>query len=121
MQELDPNLLALMNQTVLWERCTGLDAYTDYQYAVSKKKKAWVEERGASGGVDVVQRPDETVYHTILDLFFDATDPDVQAFSMKDRFTIAAIEDDQVRADQPQRIQTFYGPDGEPWVKMVTM
>lgn len=122
MRELDPNIRALMTQEVVWEQFVSMDVYGDQAYAVGKTKLAWVEGHGLMGG-GVVQREtrDERIEDAMIDIYFDANDPDVLEFGVKDRFTVTGLSDETSYSLTPDVINTYNGPEGIPWVRVVSL
>lgn len=120
---LDLNLKALMNLTVVWEKYTGRNGHGDPSYAAPKTLTCWMEERGVGGGIEAYRRSDEDVYDARIDVYLDATDTDVASMGMTDRFTIpSGLEStDTGMTSMPSRMTVFCGPNGDPWVKLVTL
>lgn len=122
MSALDPNLLSLMTVPVTWEAFNGFNDYGEPSYKAAVTKSCWLEERGYGGGGQARREADETIVDPRVDIYLDATDPDVQAMTMYDRFTLpTGSETAQPMSSQPERMNIFYGPTGDPWVKVVTL
>lgn len=116
----DSAVLELMNESVAWERVTGRDLYADSGYAAPVTIRCFTEERfGAGSGMAAVRRPDETTVDARLDVYFDASDVNVALFSLEDRFTLAD-ESAEVVKSKPAQIANFFGPNGDPWLKVVS-
>lgn len=120
---LDSNILALMNDTVLWERSTqGVDEgdlHGDLHFYPAVTKSCWVEEAGAEGGFQRKIKNDFRMDVPQVNIYFDASDVDVQAFTLADRFTVNELA--ITMPQQPSRINTFYGPAGDAWLTVVTL
>lgn len=117
---LDANILALMNDTVSWEAYTTQDGHGDPTYAAPKTLSCWIEEKGLSGGVRAHRAAHADTFDPLYDVYFDANDPDVLTFDLRDRFTITT-QTGGSHAEQPERIDTFRGPNGALWVTVVTL
>lgn len=122
MRELDPNIKALMTETVIWEQFASMDVYGDQSYSPGIPKLAWVEAHGMfGGGVVLRETKDERTQDAMVDIYFDAADPDVLAFDVKDRFTVTNLDDRASYSLTPDSINTWHGPDGNPWVRVVSL
>lgn len=110
-----------MNQTVLWERFTSDNAYGDAVYAAPVSLRCLIDEVGVHGGVQNRQHSDVTTYDPEVNLYFDGNDTNVQLFSMKDRFTITGQEGVEVLRSRPDAMGSSIGPQGEPWLFVVSL
>lgn len=118
---LDPNIKALMRETVLWERALTIDQYADQAYAAAVSIACFIEPSGfAGGGNTSLRRSDGTVVDPQFDVHFDASDPNVLLFSVDDFFTVTGESEETLRT-QAARITNFYGPNGDAWTKVVTL
>lgn len=116
----DSAVRELMNESVIWERATGRDIAADASYAAPVTIRCFTEERfGAGSGIAAVRRPDETTVDARLDVYFDASDANVQLFGLEDRFTLAAESAEVVKSKAAQ-IVNFFGPGGDAWLKVVS-
>lgn len=126
MATVDSNILGLMNQTVAWEGYAGTSTtYGEPNWNAPKNKTCYMEAKGLSGeAVAKVSRADDTVYDPKYQLYFDANDADVQAFTMKDRFTIRSTAlgaTAEIMRSRPKGMDLLVGPQGEAWIKIVTL
>lgn len=124
---LPPEIGQLMQTPVSWEKYSGsMNGYGEPSYAAALTKHCWVEEHGMfGGGMEPERFKEQTVVVPLLDCYFDGRDPDVQTFSLFDRFSftkhVPAVGSGVVL--QPIRIVPWYGPNfdnkGDPWIVVV--
>lgn len=118
----DSAIVELMNESVTWEKATAKNRYAEAGHSAGVAIRCFIEPEGfgSGGGIKAARRPDETVTDALFDIYFDASDANVQLFSMDDYFTVAGESAEAIRT-QPERITNFYGPKGEAWLKVVTL
>ncbi len=107
---LDPNIAALLVVDVSWQAKTGVDDYGNDQWADPITLSCY-----PTYGARQIQRADGTVYVSQQSLTFDASDDNVQAFQLGDRFTSVGIAGGQTM--EAQEIAPVYSPGpglGEP-------
>lgn len=111
---LDPQVVALMRNTVLWEKTTGLDKNGAEQFATGKKLACHIEMQ-----VEAVRGPETVDFIPRQVLYFDPDDENVQKITLGDRFTASGIGGGE--SVQASLIEPVYGPDGTPWLLTVTL
>lgn len=110
---LDPNLRALMHSVCVWEKYSSDDVYGDESYETGVELACHVEQ-----GIDRQSAGSADAYVPRLHLYFDAFDENVQAFSLRDRFTAPGIAGGDKK--QPERIVPVYG-EREAWLVEVIL
>lgn len=117
---LDQSILALMNDTVSWEHYTGQDGHGDPVFDPAVTVKCWIEERGFAGGILARRTAHADTFEPYYDIYFDATDANVQTFDLRDRFTVTSQPSGQ-HPTQPDRILEFRDETGAGVVTLVTL
>ena len=118
MTALDPQLKALMRNTVKWERFAGQDGHADPVFDPPRYLRCWIE--GRSQGNIITQRGvSETVVDPQVDVYVDAEEIDEKKITYRDRFTYTL--NGQSYNSEPDKISMFYGPDSRAWAIVVTL
>lgn len=118
----DSAIVELMNETVTWEKAVTRDRYAQNSFAAPVTIKCFIEPSGfIGGGIKSSRRPDETVVDAVFEMYFDASDPNVQQFTLDDYFTVTNEAGVTVVRTQPELVANFFGPNGDPWLKVVTL
>lgn len=118
MTALDPNLKALMRNTIKWERYSGQDGHADPVFDPPRFLKCWIEPK-AQGSIITQRGISETTVDPQVDVYMDAGDIDVEKITFRDRFTTTV--NGQPYNSEPDKIARFDGPDSRPWAIVVTL
>lgn len=109
---LDPNVRALMQSLCTWEKYTSDNLHGDESYAQAVELRCHIEQ-----GVDAVRSGSGDTVVPRLHLYFDASDENVQAFGLRDRFTAPGIAGGDRK--QPTSVSPVYGERGAWLVEVI--
>ncbi len=126
-QSLPPEIAEMMTVEVcFWEKSLGVDGHGQQTYADPVEVDCWVEPAGLGGGLETNRAPlggnvDATDVEPQLEIYFNADNVNVRAFTLDDRFTPGGIASAGQKL-QAKRISTLYGPpfdNKNPWLCIV--
>lgn len=86
MAGLDPNIAALLTETVTYQAKSGRDQYGQDTWAAPVQLKAY-----PTFGARQIEKPDGTIYTSTQTLFFDGSNATVQGFQLGDLFTAVGV------------------------------